>query len=924
MRIQHSPFSFAARIIAVACACILVAACGVFGRHGSVAAGQKDFDAGNYRAAYIEATKVLRSDKKNGPAWLLQGKASLMLGNPHDALGELQQAAANGIAKSERVLPLGETLLVSGQFDKVVSDVVTDKAYPAATNARIDAIRGDALRALKKNDDAKQAYQAALHIEPANARALAGLARLAASTGDVAGAEKFISQSLAATPDNPRALVTRGDLAFDSRNFVAAEADFQKAVDAKQQDWMPQERFYARGRLADAQTRQDKLDDALKNVETLEKLAPTQPYPHYLHAEVLYKQGHMDNAISQLQQVLKYYPDDVPSQMLMGAISYSQGDYGQAEMYFSNVIGVAPENVAARRLLALTYFRAGNLKLATSTLRATVTGNPTDTTLVDMLRQAASAGGNKGNDVNAMDRQLALAGAALGSGNDAEAVRLLEAAKVQGASAEAQRDTMLVMSYLKEHDIDNAVKTAAARATKNPNDAGAHLLYGTTLVAAGKRDEARAQYMQALKLQPENAAVLLSLGSLDSMDGKPKDAEARFNAVLAKDPKSVAAMIALGKLALAQGQGDKGIEWFKRAVGADPSASGPRLQLVSLYASMGKFGEAATTARVWAAAAPNDAAAQNALGVSELNAGNTNAALKALQQAVKLAPKEVLYQLNLARTQGEAKDNAGAKATLAAVIKADPAQTQAVAMLAFIDFKAGDMAGAMALAKNLQQQPATMAAGYMLEGDIYAAAKEWDKAAPAYAEGLKRDYNRALVVKIFLSRVHSGAAEPQQVLQDWLDKHADDVGTRLMLAQYYLTRQQGNPAVAQYEAILKTHPGDITALNNLSWVYSEMHDPKAVTVGAKAYALAPTSPNVLDTYGWALLGASQVDKALPILAKAAKLAPDAPTIQYHLAVAQDRAGDKKSAFATLQGLQKAGDFPEKQAAEKLYKDLGGM
>jgi thioredoxin-like negative regulator of GroEL len=63
---------------------------------------------------------------------------------------------------------------------------------------------------------------------------------------------------------------------------------------------------------------------------------------------------------------------------------------------------------------------------------------------------------------------------------------------------------------------------------------------------------------------------------------------------------------------------------------------------------------------------------------------------------------------------------------------------------------------------------------------------------------------------------------------------------------------------------------------------------------------------------------------LPILAKAAKAAPKVASIQYHLAVAQARVGDKEAALGTLESLRKsAADYADKQAAEELYRKLGG-
>jgi predicted Zn-dependent protease len=73
-----------------------------------------------------------------------------------------------------------------------------------------------------------------------------------------------------------------------------------------------------------------------------------------------------------------------------------------------------------------------------------------------------------------------------------------------------------------------------------------------------------------------------------------------------------------------------------------------------------------------------------------------------------------------------------------------------------------------------------------------------------------------------------------------------------------------------------------------------------------------------------LITNNQPKRALPILIKAAKKAPKVPTIQYHLALAQAHTGDKAGARATLESLHKSGvEFQEKQAAEKLYRELGG-
>lgn len=929
--------------LALLCLGFLLSGCGLGKGHGNLDAGSKYQASGQYRAAYIEAKKVLQRDGKNGNAWLLLGQASLMLGNPQDALSELEKAKANGAPEAHWAVPMGRALLVTQQYDKLLKILSPEKSFEPQIKAHVESLRGDAYRGLQQVDPARQSYKTALTLDPKDARALVGLAKLAAIAHDPVAAGNYLQQALAAFPESPQAWVAKGDLAFDSGDFAGAESDYQKMLDLKNADWMPQERFYTLSRLANAQAQQNQLDKALTSIQLLEKMAPQHPYAHYLHAVVLYKQGHLDGALSELQQVLKVSPDNAQAQMLMGAVNYAQGNYGQAEMYLSNVMGTDRKNVEARKLLALTLYREGRSRQALDTLRPAVPGTPSDTELVTLLQRGAarstgtpaalaSAAGAAKTPASApatgeskpSDPRFAQASKALASGNASEAIGLLQKIPAGDAATEARRAPLLAMAYVRAKRSDEAVKMAAEYARKNPRDSTAHLLYGTMLIAADKRAEARAQYAEANKLDPKNIEVLLSLGSLDSLGGHFKDAVGRYETVLKQDPKNVAAMTALGRLAMLKNDKAQAIKWFKQAVEAAPKSATAYVSLVVLYSESGQFDEAASTARQFADADPHNPTALNALGVAELNAGHHSEALKPLQQAVSLAPQMVVFRTNLARAQILNKDAKAAEDNLDKVIKADPGQVTAVTLRSFMKLQHHDLAGAVALAQALQTQPATKAAGFALEGDLYMAGKSWDKAAKAYQQGLKIAYERPLVIKSFQALTESGAKEPERILRDWLLKHPQDAASRLLLAQYYLDHTQIALAATQYEKVLKAYPDNVGALNNLAWVYSQQHNPKALALAERAYKLAPLSPGVADTYAWVLIADNQPKTALPILVKAVKAAPKVPVIQYHLAVAQARTGDKASARTALEALLKSTpDFEDKQAAEKLYHELNG-
>jgi putative PEP-CTERM system TPR-repeat lipoprotein len=914
---------------------LMLAACGGAGGKGNLDAGAKYQAGGEYRAAYIEGKKVLQRDHKNGEAWLLVGQASMMLGNLNDAISDLHNAAENGVPKARWVVPMGRALLMTGQNDKLLATLPADNTFDPQVKVHVAVLRGDAYRELKQFENARQSYSAALAVEPKDALALVGLARLAAIGNDPEAARKYVQQALAASPASPQAWVAQGDLAVANQDLASAEADYQKALDVKHADWLPQERFYALSRLANAQAQQNRLDEALVNIATLEKMSPQQPYPHYLHAVVLYKQGHLDDAVSQLQQVLKASPDNGQAQLLMGAVNYAKGNYGQTEMFLSNVLGIDPKNVEARKLLALTFFREGRSRQALDTIRPIAPGTPSDADLLALLQRAvaedvdkpamqtATAGTGNPVHANPATGPFATVDQALASGNDAEAIRLLKAVPAGSATTEARRNTLLVMTYARDKRVDEAVKVAAAYAAKYPNDSAAQVLYGTALIAAGKRADAHAQYSKAVKLDPRNTVALLNLANLDALEGHYQASAGGYEAVLKQDPKNAAAMTSLARLAVLQRDNAEAIKWFKRAIVAAPKSTDAYIGLVALYGQNGQFDAALDTARQLAQANPDDPLALHALGAAELNAGHHAEALKPLQRAVDLAPQVPLYRTDLARVQILNKDTQAAKTNLDAVIKADPGQVTAVALRAFMESQAHNLPGALALARTLQAQPATKVAGLTLEGDLYMANKSWAKASQAYQQALKVQYDRALVVKTFQALSASGGKQPEGVLTDWLGKHPDDAAVRLLLGQYYLGHAQDTQAAAEYERVLKAYPSNIDALNNLAWIYTGQRNPKALALAERAHKLAPDSPAIADTYGWALIAGNQPKTALPILEQAAKAAPAMPSIQYHLAVAQARTGNRTAARATLEALHKSGaNFEDKAAAEKLYRELG--
>ncbi|HET7662114.1 MAG TPA: XrtA/PEP-CTERM system TPR-repeat protein PrsT [Rhodanobacteraceae bacterium] len=932
-------------VLAVVCTGLVLTACGLANGHGSLTEGARYQNEGKYRAASIEAKKVLQREQKNGEAWLLLGKSSLMLGKPKDAISDFDKARANGVPAEKWAVPMGQALRATRQFKKLLKDLPSDDAFAPGIKAQLAVLRGDALRNLDKLRQAGEAYESALKLDADNASAMMGLARLAAAGNDPGAVREHVQKAMAVAPDSPEVWAGKGDLAFSNGALGDAEASYRKALDLKGQGWLPQDRFVARLKLANVQMQRKEFDKALANIQTLEKMSPQQPQPHYLHATLLYERGHLDEAVAQLQKVLKTSPESIPAQLLMGAINYAKGNDGQTEMYLSNVLGMDRNNVAARKLLALTYYREGRSDQALDTLRPVAPKQISDAALMAKLQRAVARGdgmAKSAGDVvgagagtpkmaaasnhadKAHDDRFTAVRRALSNGDTGKAIDLLKSMPSDDASIEAQRATLLVMAYIHDKHADDAVKTAAAHAAAYPHDSAAQLLYGTALVADHQYDQARAQYEKVRKLDPGNVSALLNLGSLDVQEHHYRQAEKHFKTALQKHPDNGDVLTALGKLAVLQNDRDRAIYFFKKAIAAAPKSSESYVSLIMLYSRSGHPDQAVAVAGKLADAIPDDPATLNTLGAARLGANHPDAALKPLLRAVKLAPHNALYRINLARVQIVLKDTPSAEANLEKVLKTDPANVQAVRLLTALKLHDHDLPAAMALAHSLQHRPATKAAGFMLMGDLYMTNKSYQKAAEAYRKGLNVHVSRPLVIKRFLALKAAGAKAPDQGLREWLDKHAGDDAMRMLLANYYMDSSQQALAVRQYTQVLKAYPSNLAALNNLAWLYVGQHNPQGLVLARRAYRLSPDSPQIGDTYGWALMQADQYKEALPILEKAAKAAPNVPTIRYHLAMAQSQSGNNEGARATLATLRKSNaKFPERLAAEKLYRRLDG-
>jgi FimV-like protein len=213
--------------------------------------------------------------------------------------------------------------------------------------------------------------------------------------------------------------------------------------------------------------------------------------------------------------------------------------------------------------------------------------------------------------------------------------------------------------------------------------------------------------------------------------------------------------------------------------------------------------------------------------------------------------------------------------------------------------------------------------GYILEGDVHAAAKSWDLSALAYRAGLKAAPGPELAIKLHTVLTLGGkAAEADRFAADWTKGNPQDAALQLYLGDRAIATNQLADAQRLYDRVIALQPRNAVALNNLAWVAGQLGRADAMSLAERANEAAPNQPAFMDTMAMLLSDKGESARALELQKKAVALQPNVPLFKLNLAKIHIKAGDKEAARGTLNELSALGDkFAGQPEVERLKKGL---
>ncbi len=734
----------------------------------------------------------------------------------------------------------------------------------------------------------------------------------------------FVNQALVQSPKNPDNWVLRGDIAQATSDRESALNHYKQALE------LDPGNTPAQVDLVSLYIALQRPLEAEKSISAYEQQYPQSPMLHYMKGLRLNTSHQYREAANEALSALNRLPDYMPFILLLGSASYQMNDLTEAQKAYARFLEAYPHNDSARLMLATISLR---LKQPVETLQTLaplmVATSHTVPYVYEMAAAAFMQNGDYDNaslylskatsrDPGNANLRAKLGLSRLYEGETGQAVDDLEAAvKLDPARLDAENE--LALLYLGQKNYDQALLHIKLLLKKSPNNADFHNLQGVAFVGMNNLPQATQSFNEALRINPHFVPAQINLAELDLKNGQPVAAKNKLTNILAQDSTNLQATLLLARLAKSDGQDNEWESWMKQALKSHPSALQVRTELAKYFLQHHQFPQAIEMAKEGVTADPGNPMALDLQGQIQTALGQQEAAVSTYKTLASLVPRSPFahYRLAMALLENHMPVAAETSLERALELKADDAD--ALNQLCELNIANGKLSTAMRLARDYQAWFPGDFRGFVLQGDVFSAQKQYDKATLAYAHAQSLQENSATELKWNDTLRASGDSKQADLrLRTWMNRHPDDDGAHYYLADLFMKKQQLDAAINEYQIILLHHPDDTRALNNLAMLYQTNHDPRSLETARKAHDLNPDSPDILDTLGWILVEHGDPVAAEPLLAQATHLSPTDPDILYHHAVALIRSGKKQEGKDEAnKALASDRPFEERNAAKAL-------
>lgn len=905
---------------------VLLAACG--GKDDLLASAKKYLAQSDSKAAVIQLKNLLQTEPNSPEVRFLLGKALLAGGDAASAKVELEKALDLDYSKTQIIPLLARSMIATREYQKLIGRFGQIQLSDPGPDAELKAQLATAYAMGGQLELAQKAIVDSLRAVPGNASALLLKARLAAEQKDFDGALKIVEEVIATSTNDAEAWHYKGQfLLYGKADPDGASAAYQRAIAANP------ELAEVRVSLISILLARGNIKAAAGQVEELRKRQPGRPQTVYVDAQLAFYEGNYKKARELTQQLLKFAPDSIQVLQLAGALSLNSGALLDAERMLSKALQEYPNLPVARQLLARTYLRLNQTPKALAVLQPLLSQPDVSAQTLSLAAEAFLQIGDlvqaenhfmRASRVDPADTKsradLALTRIRLGSPE----AGLAELKSISAAGKDTYADLAMVSIYMRTKDYDRALTTIDDIEVKQPGKSQYAELRGQIQLLMNDKAGARKSLERALAIDPAYLPAVARLALLDLSEEKPALAKSRFESVLKADPSNLQALLALTAMRKREGASKEEVAaMLLNAAKLNPADVTPRVLLVEHFLSVKDRKAALVAAQEGAATLPDNPQMLDVLGRLQLDVGETNQAISSFNKFAAAAPQSPQPYMRLAGLYLSIENTEAALQNARRALSITPNLIEAQQLIAGTEAKRGRHEEATKIARTMQRQRPDEPVGYMLEGAIETARKNYTGAIWVYKAAAKRFAGNQAVIKLHTVYLAAGMkAEARNLQATWMADHPTDSSFVFYLGKMSLGEGNYAAAAESFRKVVLQDPQNAPALNNLAWCLTLLNQDTAVAYAEKANSLVPNAPPFMNTLATALAAQKQLTKAIEIQKKALDLSEGDPSQRLSLAKMYLQSGDKGSARAELEVLASMGaKFSSQAEVEKLRKQL---
>lgn len=651
-----------------------------------------------------QVTEILKRDPNNVDALVLRGSVKAQAGDVGVALEDARKAMELAPDNANAVVLAASLHLRRKDTDRAITLLKSSIArHPDSMGLRatLAKVYFDAGR----HGDAEQELAAIVESEPSRLAHRLRLATFYTNARRLDDAEHLLREAVVKVDarQRTRAKLALADFLLNQRGAGQAIATLEGWVNA---DPGAYELRFALGNAYEgsgdvAKARRLYEAVAANGEESAQAVAARTRL-----AALWMRQKQADKAEPLIAEVLNVNARDKDALTMRGQIAMARQDYTAAIGDFRSVLKNYPDSIRAQRLLARAHFLNREPALARDTLKKAVDAYPEDLALrTDYVRLLAQTGDRRGvvDQLNEMlkrtpdnfvalealfkvhavsedwDAAIDAAGRLKASHPDRphgyyfaglvrQAQHQLEAsvAEFEGALARAPGSieplSRLVKSYVALDQRGEAMarlEKAAAERRENPVP---HNLMGELLLLDNKPGQAIAKFREASGLNPKWHVPHANTAVAFEAQGNTGAAAKALQAGIAATSGSAALIVALASLHEREGQYEEAIAQYEAALDNAPDALVIANNLAMLLVDHRTDTRSIERARklIEPLKSPRNAAFLDTVGWVQVHAGEVDAALSNLEQAVKSAPDTpaLHYHLGVAYIRKGERDSA--------------------------------------------------------------------------------------------------------------------------------------------------------------------------------------------------------------------------------------------------------------------------